>query len=643
MTTTKTKLAHGGPVEPAFSKLRPLGPAEVRIVGGFWAEKQRLNAGPILDHCLHWMERIGWVSNFDKVADGTISDNHSGIEFVDSEVYKLLEAMAWELGREPTPALERQYHDVVSRVAAAQDPDGYLHTAFGHAGQRERYSDLEWGHELYCAGHLIQAAVARLRTGYDDRLVDVARRVADHIWHEFGPQGRDAVCGHPEIEPALAEFARATGENRYRELAALFIERRGRRTLKTTLFQGSEYFLDDIPVRSAHVLRGHAVRALYLAAGAVDIAVDMEDPELLAAVKRQWTQTVARRTYITGGMGSHHQNEEFGHDYELPPDRAYSETCAGIASMMLSWRLLLESGEAKYADLMERTLYNNVLASPRHDGKAFYYTNTLHQRQPGVDLEQDELSERAEASLRAPWFEVSCCPTNLARTLSSLNSYFATTDENGVQLHHFGDLDVDTTTRNGQPVQLSMRTNYPADGNITITVGQEATYALSVRIPSWARGRATADLDGEELTLDGEYLHVLRPLRPGSVLHLTLPMDARLRWPSSKVDAIRGTAAIERGPQVLCLESVDLPKDAIFENLELDVSAAIQTENNATIVTLKERTEPESINLPYGEPTIRAINRSIHTPLVPYADWANRGPGKMRVWIPTTGNDPTAP
>lgn len=638
MTTTETTLVPGGPVWPSSSRLQPLGHGEVRIVGGFWGEKQQLNAGPILDHCLHWMERIGWVSNFDHVANGTISETHTGIEFVDSEVYKLLEAMAWELGREPTPTLERQYHHLVKRVAAAQDPDGYLHTAFGHPGQRERYSDLEWGHELYCAGHLIQAAVARLRTGHNDLLVNVARRVADHIYEEFGPHGRDSICGHPEIEPALAEFARATGQDRYRELASLFIERRGRRTLKTTLFQGPEYFLDDVPVRNADVLRGHAVRALYLAAGAVDIAMDNDDPELLAAVKRQWDWTVARRTYITGGMGSHHQNEEFGHDYELPADRAYSETCAGIASIMLSWRLLLESGEAKYADLMERTLYNNVLASPRHDGKAFYYTNTLHQRQPGISLKQDELSERAEASLRAPWFEVSCCPTNVARTLASLTSYFVTADGDGIQIQQYGNVDINTTVNSGQPVRLRMRTNYPTDGSVTITVDQGAQFTLAVRIPSWAQGRATADLEGKELAVEGEYLQVTGPFKPGSVLRLSVPMEARLSWPSSKIDAIRGTAAVERGPQVLCLESVDLPEGATFENLELDTSVPIRTENNKAVITLTEGTETETSGLPYGKQPSHLAKQSIQVPLVPYSDWANRGPSKMRVWIPTTGN-----
>jgi DUF1680 family protein len=430
---------------------------------------QELNANVIIDHCLGWMERIGWIANFDRAA-GTASGEHAGIEFVDSEVYKLLEAMAWELGRRPDAALDERYRGIVSRVAAAQDDDGYLHTSFGHAGQRARYSDLEWGHELYCHGHLIQAAVARLRTGHDDELPAIARRLADHLHAEFGPGGRQAVCGHPEIEVALAEFGRATGEPRYLELARLFVERRGHGTLGTTLFQGHEYFQDDVPVRDADVLRGHAVRALYLSAGAVDIAVETGDDELLAAVEAQYLRTIARRSYLTGGVGAHHQNEEFGDDFELPSDRAYAETCAAIASVMLSWRLLVQTGDARYADQIERTLLNAVLVSPRADGRAFYYANTLHQRVAGAATTDDELSERAEASMRAPWFEVSCCPTNVARTLASVAGYFATTDGAGVQLHQYGSYAVDTTLDDGERVAIRVESEYPHAGTVRVVV-----------------------------------------------------------------------------------------------------------------------------------------------------------------------------
>ncbi|MCI0157674.1 glycoside hydrolase family 127 protein [Leifsonia shinshuensis] len=633
----------GGPVAPSTSVLRPLPLDQVRIRGGFWGERQELNARTTIAHCQTWMERIGWIANFDAAAAGTVAQRHHGIEFVDSEVYKLLEAMAWELGREHSDDLAARYDALAERVAAAQEPDGYLHTSFGRPGQRPRYSDLEWGHELYSFGHLLQAATARLRTGHDDRLVEVARALADHVWSEFGPAGRDAVCGHPEIEVALAEFSRATGEPRYLELARIFVERRGRRQLATTLFQGSEYFLDDVPVRDAEVLRGHAVRALYLAAGAADVAVETGDDELLEAVKTQWANTVARRTYITGGMGSHHQNEEFGSDFELPPDRAYSETCASIASVMLGWRLLLQTGEARYADLIERTLFNAFAVSPREDGRAFYYANTLHQREHGSEPSDDELSERAEASLRAPWFEVSCCPTNVARTLASLAGYFVTVGDASVQVHQYADLDVDTRTADGTPVAFSLRTGYPFEGGAELTVREAGRFRLQLRIPEWARGSATASVNGEEVPVDGAYLTVDREFAAGDVVALTLDLRPRLVLPSPRIDAVRGTVAIERGPFVLCLESVDLPPEAVFEELRIDPAARLRSTADGAIATMVTGGAPDDAGTqwPYAaaEPGHadqpgHASTTRFEAELHPYFAWANRGPSLMRVWLP---------
>ena len=634
--------ATGGPVVPSASLLRALPLDEVRIRGGFWGERQELNAQTIIAHCQSWMERIGWIANFDAAAAGTVAQHHHGIEFVDSEVYKLLEAMAWELGREHSSELATRYDALVERVAAAQESDGYLHTSFGRPGQRPRYSDLEWGHELYSFGHLLQAATARLRTGHHDRLVEVARALADHVWSEFGPGGRDAVCGHPEIEVALAEFSRATGERRYLELARSFVERRGRRQLATTLFQGSEYFLDDLPVRDAEVLRGHAVRALYLAAGAADVAVETGDDELLEAVKTQWANTVARRTYVTGGMGAHHQNEEFGSDFELPPDRAYSETCASIASVMLGWRLLLQTGEARYADLIERTLFNAFAVSPREDGRAFYYANTLHQRERGSEPADDELSERAEASLRAPWFEVSCCPTNVARTLASLAGYFVTVGDDSVQLHQYADLDVDTRTAEGAPVSFSVRTGYPFDGEIELTVREAGRFRLQLRVPEWARGSATASVNGEDVRVDGAYLTVDREFAAGDVVALSLDVRPRLLRPSPRIDAVRGTVAVERGPFVLCLESVDLPREADFAELRIDPATPLRPTADGAIATLVTGDAPEEDGAAWPYATEGTLpDAPQHTSatrfeaeLHPYFAWANRGPSLMRVWIP---------
>ncbi|HTN59035.1 MAG TPA: beta-L-arabinofuranosidase domain-containing protein [Protaetiibacter sp.] len=612
------------PVAPSRGPRRALGLDEVRITGGLWGRWQRINAEAVIAHCLGWMERIGWVANFDRVA-GTASGDHSGIEFVDSEVYKLLEAMAWELGRRPDATLEARYRALIARVAAAQDADGYLHTSFGHPGQRARYSDLEWGHELYCFGHLLQAAVARLRTGHDDVLVAVARRLADHLWLEFGPDGREAICGHAEVEVALVEFARATDDARYLELARLFIERRGHRTLRTTLFQGSDYFQDDVPVRNAEVLRGHAVRALYLSAGALDVAAETGDEQLADAVEAQYRRALDRRSYLTGGMGSHHQNEEFGDDYELPADRAYAETCAAIGSVMVAWRLLLRTGDPLYADQMERTLLNAVLVSPRDDGQAFYYANTLHQRTATHPNADDQLSERAEASMRAPWFEVSCCPTNVARTLASIAGYVATTDGAGVQLHQFVEGEVRVRLDAGE-LALRIETAYPHEGTVRVTVleAPDAAVGISLRVPAWAAG-ATLD-DGDQRTeVAPGAATVTRGFCAGEQLVLTLPLEPRVTWPHPRMDAVRGQLAVERGPLVLALEDVDLPDGVDVEHVELDAHAPPIATGDGAEVALRIRVDPDL-------PAVAA--EDIRARLRPYKDWANRGPSTMRVWIP---------
>ena len=628
-----------GPVDPSRSVLTPLDATEIRFTDGFWAEKQALNADVVLRHCEDWMERIGWTANFDRAAAG-LGDpgtpwEHSGIEFVDSEVYKLLEGMAWELGREHDPALQARYDSLVDRVAAAQEADGYLHTSFGRAWQRPRWSDLEWGHELYSMGHLLQAVVAAERTASSPRLVEVGRRLAEHLWTVFGPEGRVAICGHPEIEVALAELGRAVDEPRWIELARLFVDRRGHGLLGQIEY-GSEYFQDDVPVRDADVLRGHAVRALYLAAGALDVAVETRDDELAAAVRRQWEATVAHRTYVTGGMGSHHQDEAFGADDELPPDRAYSETCAGIASTMLSWRLLLAEGDPRYADLIERTLLNVVLASPREDGRAFFYTNTLHQRTLGTEPDEDELNARALSSLRAPWFEVSCCPTNVARTLASVEQYFATRTCDGVQLHQYGSYEVDTVLDDGTPLALSVASGYPLDGRVEVTwrgdVDREVE--LTLRVPSWADDSAVTVVlpDGEVRQAGGSTIVVRRRFSAGDVVVLELPTTAEWVRAAPTIDAVRGQVAVQRGPLVLALESVDLPSGSVNDVL-VDTTVDPVTTSTGARVELSRSHTPAS-GWPYGGAAATALSLG-SVPLVPSAAWGNRGPSTMRVWLPT--------
>ena len=552
---------------------------------GFWGALQQRNGAVTIPHAEGWLERAGSLGNFDPEAE------RQGALYTDSDVYKLLEAMVWETARTGDAALGGRVERLVARIARSLEPDGYLNTYWG---RRERYADLQMGHELYCAGHLIQAAVAAARSGGPDALVELGRAVADHVCREFGPGGpRSSVDGHPEIELALAGLFAVTGERRHLDTAQVLVERRGRGVLGPQPFDPA-YYQDDIPVREAEVMRGHAVRALYLLAGAADVAVATGDAELLAAVERQWHATIARRTYITGGMGSRHDGEAFGEDFELPPDTAYCESCAGVAAVMLAWRLLLATGESGYADQIERTLHNVVAACPSLAGDAFFYTNPLQVLAPGA--------------ARSSWFTCACCPPNLARLLASLGGYVATADDEGIQLHLYAAGTVDARL-----ASLRVRTDYPWDGEIAIEVAETRTapWTLTLRVPPWAAG-ATVTVDGGAEPVAPGVVHLLRRWRPGDTVRLSLPVAPRFTEPDPQVEAVRGCVAVERGPLVYCAESLG----------DVDLERIVVTPDGAEDAALADL--PGTVGIAVGGLT-----------LVPYYAWANRGPSTMRVWLPT--------
>ncbi|THV42565.1 glycoside hydrolase family 127 protein [Glycomyces buryatensis] len=624
------------PVAPAGAR-RGLGLDELRLHDGFWNRLQRRNTDATLQHCLEWMEKLGWIANFDRVADEDTGGERPGWQFSDSEIYKLIEALAWEYGRTGDGWANQTLEDLVDRIAAAQDEDGYLGTCYGHAGQADRYSDLESGHELYCIGHLLQAAVARVRTVGEDKLVEVARRAADHVCRKFGSEGRQGLCGHAEIEVGLAELGRALGEPRYTEQARLFVERRGHGRLKPIALLDATYFQDDQPVREAEVWRGHAVRALYLAAGAADVAVDTGDGELLDAVARQWSRTVQRRTYLTGGMGSRHQDEGFGEDWELPPDRAYCETCAGIASNMVSWRLYLATGEVRYADLMERTFHNVIATSPSEDGRTFFYANPLHQREAAADVRPGEVNPRAEGGVRAPWFDVSCCPTNLARTLASWQAYAASVEEKTVSLLQYAAGELRVAVAGGH-LALRIDTAYPHEGTIRLHIIEApgGEVGLRLRVPHWADGAELTDGTETERAQPG-WAEVRRVFKAGDELMLTLPVQPRLTWPDERIDAQRGCVAVERGPRVLCAEAIDLPDGWSLEDIRIDPDTEPRPEGDGATVRLSPA-PPE--RTAHGHPPYRSTRPIPAEPdwrevrLSPYHRWAQRGGTAMRVFLP---------
>ncbi|MEV0384320.1 beta-L-arabinofuranosidase domain-containing protein [Nonomuraea sp. NPDC050643] len=605
------------PVLPSSGVLSPLGLDAVRLSPGFWGDRAALNREVTIAHCQEWEEREGWIGNFRGERP------RRGREFSDSEIYKLLEAMAWADHPE-LPAL-------AETVAQAQEGDGYINTRWSGS----RYTDFEWGHELYCYGHLIQAGVARLRMHGEDRLTEVAIRAADHVCRRFmeGTQ----TCGHPVIEMALVELYRVTRAERYLEMARRFVERRGLPALAEIPF-GRAYYQDDLPVRQAQVFRGHAVRALYLASGVVDVAVETEDQELLKAIESQWERTVARRTHLTGGMGSRHADESYGEDYELPPDRAYNETCAGIASIMLAHRLLLATGDARYADLTERTLYNMLATGAALDGRSFFYANPLQVRVPAVPLEG--VNHAAEGGLRSPWFDVSCCPNNIARTLASLPAYVAAASGDGILIHHLTPSEI----RHGG-LAVRVETGYPWTGSVSVRVLADGEGRIGLRVPAWASDATLAHVpvsspdaplpDGPVIRpVSPGYAHVDGPWRAGDELRLELPMRPRWTFPDRRIDALRGSAAVERGPLVYCAESVadepplgdlttrvDPPVERAVDGVvELEVTAVLGAGDNG--------------GWPYGVEDAHGGGADVRLRLVPYHRWGNRGPATMRVWLP---------
>ena len=431
---------------------------------------------------------------------------------------------------------------VITLLEAVQQPDGYLNSYYQVAEPDNKWSDLDHGHELYCAGHLIQAAVAFARAAGDDRLLRVSLRFVDHIYEHFGPGKRDGTCGHPEIETALVELYRLTGDARHLTLAQLFVDRRGRNRMRGHAGYGADYHQDHVPVREADAVTGHAVRQLYLTTGATDLYMETGDATLLAAMHRLWQDMTGSKMYLTGGVGSRFDGESFGAPYELAPDTCYCETCAAIGSLMWNWRLLLLTGEARYADLFERTLYNGVLASPGLEGRSFLYVNPLQVRGGRYVRASTDVSDGAQAS-RPAWHFVACCPPNVMRLLASLGHYLATEDGSGVQVHQFAPMHL-AAQAGGSAVQVQVETDYPWDGRVLVRVERAGAGAWTLRLrrPGWCRS-AVLRLNGQELEAapqpDG-YFAVTRAWMPGDTLELEMEMEPRFVAPNPRIDAVRG-------------------------------------------------------------------------------------------------------
>jgi DUF1680 family protein len=475
-----------GPVDNQKSKeslLRTLPYASVQITDGFWANVQQVNRDVSLAHGFAMLEKAGNLKNL-RIAAGIDTGEFAGYWFADSDVYKWLEAVAWELGRKSDAELVAMGDKTITLVEQAQQADGYLNSYYQTVKPEKKWTDLDHGHELYCAGHLFQAAVAYKRALNDDRLLTVSLKFIAHIDDALVQSGREETCGHPEIEMALVELYRLTGDERHLELAQVFIDRRGQNKMRGHAGYGAVYQQDHAPVREANEVVGHAVRQLYLTTGVTDLYMEQGEPALIEAMHRLWDDMTRHKLYVTGGVGSRFDGEAFGSPYELPSDTGYCETCAAIASLMWNWRLLLITGERRYADLFERTLYNGILSSPGVEGKSYLYVNPLHVRNGRYVRASDNIGTGTER-LRPSWHNCACCPPNVMRLLSSLGHYMVTANESGVQIHQYAMAQLDVTVQD-EPIQIAMESEYPWQGQITLTVNTtpSSLWALSLRLPA---------------------------------------------------------------------------------------------------------------------------------------------------------------
>jgi len=625
----------------------------MQFAPGFWADKIALIATRVLPY--QWKalndeipgaEPSHAVENF-RIAAGESKDAFKGRIFQDSDVAKWIEAACYSLSVRPDSGLEKTLDSLIALIGRAQGADGYLNTYFTVAEPGARWSNFCFGHELYCAGHLIEAGVAHHQATGKDSLLKIVSRYADYIDRTIGPEeGKiHAYPGHPEIELALVKLYRETGEKRYLRLAEYFIDERGRQPCffeKEKAFGGdtpndmkpwfrADYHLAQAPVRAQTEATGHAVRAMYLYSAMADIAAETGDASLVRALDALWHNVTRSQMYVTGGLGSQDAGERFTVPYDLPNDSAYTETCAAVGLVMWSSRMLTIAPKGEYGDIMERALYNNVLSGISLDGTKYFYVNPLEVA-PRINAARYDLKHVAVQ--RVPWFGCACCPPNIARLIASLGDYLCVRSSSTIYFNIYapGEYNFD-----GLPI--SEHTAYPADGAVSFTVGGSSSLSLALRIPSWCQhwscmvnGRA---LSSPADVRDG-YLFLAGSWKKGDRIELRFEMKARFIRANPLVSKDAGMTALERGPLVYCLEETDNGPN--LQAIVVDSGTALEEKSEAWlpggIVSVsafaqREKTDPEAPLYSSLPPEREAVR----VKFTPYYVWNNRGPGEMRVWI----------
>lgn len=649
-----------GPVWPtsgAVGRLQPLGLGEVVLAEpselGHW---QVRNSTRTLPHCIQQVRASGALGNLRRVAEGALDGmRHEGMLFSDSDIYKVIEAAAWDSVRGVSPSVAEFVEEATAVISRAQRDDGYINSWVQGDHPELAWKELRFGHELYCAGHLLQAAVASHRTGSGAGLSAVSNRLLQHLLRTFSLDDGDGrlvgICGHPGVETALVEYYRVTGDSLALKLATRQVDLRGRADvdLPTTGVAYDNrfplsYFLHHVPVRQRATATGHAVRELYLQAGVVDVAVETQDRELLWASEAIWEDLYDSKTFVTGAHGSRHQDESIGDAYELPSDRAYGETCAAIASFQWNWRLLLATGRARYAEAMERVFWNTIAGAVSREGTEFFYSNALH-------LRTDHDSAGGDSSLRRlPWYQCACCPPNLARLMATIQAYVLTRDASGVQVQMPFSGRASTCVPGGT-VKLALETGHPWEGTTRIEVTEcssTAPWRLSLRSPEWARSENTrVVLNGRtcDTSRDGSYVSVSRQWRGGDRLEMEQAVPIRVLSPHWRIDAVRECVALQRGPLVYCLEAADLEDGHAIEDVALSSTSAFSPSEpppkdleeyvKIAIVAPGEILEGPVRPLYDGNGERQVSRRPLRLTFVPYFARGNRSRIPMRVWVPS--------
>jgi len=628
-----------------YAVMRSVPVSAVRLTEGFWARRTNVNRDSAVPFTYQQMVDHGRFDNFVRwdgarqaLRAGFHTDHPSGLRAGgDSETYKWIEAACFTLDSAPDAELEHNLKQVVRDVIGTQEPSGYLNTYFveGRAAERMLPATQISGHEVYNLGHLIQAAVAYQRTTGDRSLLDASVRYADDfLLPRFGPETgkQPAIAGHPEAEMAFVELYRATGDKRHLAFARYLLEGDPRFALRrdqyVALFCGS-------PFTNRTRLEGHAVRCTYACCGAADYYLESGDPAYRKTSEALWQDLVNHKMYITGGIGARHEGEAFGDPYELPNLRAYSESCGAIGNFMWNWRLLCGTGEARFADVMERALYNGINSGTSIDGKLYNYCNPL-------------ALEGASDRVRKPWYSTNCCPPNLDRTFASIPGYLYSTSKDGIYVHFYEDSDLDWQLENGAVLKIAQRTNYPWSGDVEMNISpaQAAEFTVYLRVPAWSRNTSVQVNRNPVDAPAGTYVPIRRRWTGRDRITLRFDMSPRLTVANSRAESDFRKVAVERGPLVYCMEQTDQPEAAPLEgySLALRDNAAKEFQTVSDAQTLGGITAihapgfhtaaQSGATQPLYQPLALAERKAVTLKFIPYYAFANRGNWSMQVWVP---------